>query len=142
MSTDEDVVVPLSAEQAWELLGRAGVGRLAFHLADEVHIAPVNHVLHGSRIVFSTRAGSKLLGVEMNRDVAFEVDEVDQTHARSVVVRGVAHHLRDREAAAAEGLGLRSWVPTEKDEYVAIDVTEISGRAFRLERGPGEGDVT
>ncbi|MGB4835584.1 MAG: pyridoxamine 5'-phosphate oxidase family protein, partial [Nostocoides sp.] len=41
---NESPVHDLSDEQCWEFLGNHEFGRLAFHLAGEVHIAPVNYV--------------------------------------------------------------------------------------------------
>jgi uncharacterized protein len=134
MTTDEDVVTRLSDTESWEFLRGHELGRLAFHLAGEVHIAPVNYTVSGDRVVFRTAEGSKLLGVTMNKDVAFEVDEVGDDRATSVVLRGTAVHLRGAEAEAAENLHLHPWVPTDKFEHVAIRVTEISGRRFRLDR--------
>jgi nitroimidazol reductase NimA-like FMN-containing flavoprotein (pyridoxamine 5'-phosphate oxidase superfamily) len=109
------------------------VGRLAYHLVGEVHIVPLNYAVDGGRLVFRTAPGSKLLGVVMNEDVAFEVDEFDRDHATSVIVRGRAEFLTDGEADAVRDLP-RSWVPTDKDAVVAIEVTGISGRTFRLDR--------
>ena len=127
----DDVVAPLTEEAAWDFLRTQEVGRLAYHLVGEVHIVPVNFAVHGHQIVFRTAPGSKLLGVVMDDDVAFEVDE---RRATSVVARGRATLLRDSEADAAQALPIRSWVPTDKDAVVAVDVTEISGRSFRLDR--------
>jgi uncharacterized protein len=139
MDMTDDVVQALTDEEAWDFLGRQEFGRLAFHLASEVHITPVNFALHGRRIIVRTAEGSKLLGVVMNKDVAFEVDEITEDRATSVVVRGTAVHLRGSEADAAGALLKRSWVPTVKYEVVAVDVVEISGRSFRLDR-VGDGD--
>ncbi len=134
MISTQDVVVTLPEEEAWEFLRTHALGRLAYHLVGEVHITPVNYAVTGGRLVFRTAPGSKLLGVVMDDDVAFEVDEVGDDRATSVVARGRATLLRDRAADEAGALPLRSWVPTDKDEVVAIDVREISGRTFRLER--------
>ena len=134
MISTQDVVVTLPEEQAWEFLRTHELGRLAFHLVGEVHIAPVNYAVTQGRVVFRTAPGSKLLGIVMDEDVAFEVDEVGEDQATSVIARGRAALLRDSEADAAQALPLHSWVPTDKDEVVAIDVREISGRSFRLER--------
>ena len=133
MST-EDVVVTLPEEEAWEFLRGREIGRLAYHLVGEVHIVPINYLVSDGQLLFRTSPGSKLLGVVMHDDVAFEVDEFDEHEARSVIVRGTARLLREDEADRANALPLRSWVPTDKDEVVAIDVREISGRAFRLDR--------
>jgi uncharacterized protein len=127
-------VVELAEEPAWDFLSSQEVGRLAYHLVGEVHIVPINFTVLGGRIVFRTAPGSKLLGVVMNQDVAFEVDQFDDERATSVIVRGRAAFLDDAEVDALGELALHSWVPTDKDAVVAIQVTEISGRSFRLER--------
>jgi nitroimidazol reductase NimA-like FMN-containing flavoprotein (pyridoxamine 5'-phosphate oxidase superfamily) len=133
MTGTDDVPVPLTEESAWAFLRTQEVGRLAYHLVGEVHIVPVNFAVQGRRLVFRTAPGSKLLGIVMNEDVAFEVDEYDDARATSVIARGRAVFLTDSEADAARDLP-RSWVPTDKDAVVVIEVTEISGRSFRLDR--------
>lgn len=129
-------VATLPDEEAWEFLRGRELGRLAYHLVGEVHIVPVNYVVSGGRVVFRTAAGSKLLGVVMNEDVAFEVDEVGDDRATSVVLRGTAELLRGAEADGADALPLRPWVLTDEDQLVAVEVREISGRRFRLDRRP------
>jgi uncharacterized protein len=131
---DADVVTELPEPDCWEVLGRRELGRLAFHLLDEVHITPINYAAHRGRIYFCTAEGSKLLGVTMNHDVAFEVDEHTEDSAISVVVRGNARRLGDAEQHIVEQLPLRSWVPTAKLNVVVIEPTEVTGRAFRLDR--------
>jgi len=110
-------------------------GRLAFHLADEVHIVPINYALAADhRIVFRTAEGSKLLGLTMNADVAFEIDQFSETEARSVVLRGHANQLEGDAARATSQLPLRPWVHTAKYNVIGIEVSEITGRHFDLER--------
>lgn len=132
--TDESqAVTELTDEESWEMLRRHEVGRLAFHLADEVHIVPVNYAVDGEqRIVFRTAEGSKLLGLTMNADVAFEIDQYDSFDAHSVIVRGRARQLTGAEAEVADLLPRRPWVPGSRDNVVAITVDEMTGRAFHL----------
>jgi nitroimidazol reductase NimA-like FMN-containing flavoprotein (pyridoxamine 5'-phosphate oxidase superfamily) len=134
--TDRDIepVEELSDLECWEHLRAQEFGRLAFHLVGEVHITPINYATDGRRLYFRTAEGSKLLGVTMNDDVALEIDEFDEHHASSVVVRGRAVALEGHLADVVEDLPLRPWVPTEKHVVVAITPTEITGRHFRLER--------
>ena len=87
MSQDEPIGV-MTTEECWEMLRTHEFGRLAFHLGGEVHLAPVNYAVDHDTLLFRTAEGSKLLGVEMNPDVAFEIDEFDDEHARSVILRG------------------------------------------------------
>ena len=133
MSEEEPVGV-MTTEECWEMLRSQEFGRLAFHLAGEVHLTPINYAVDHDTLLFRTAEGSKLLAVEMNPDVAFEIDEFDEEQARSVVVRGVARHLGEDEEHRAENVPLRPWVPSLKYDVVEIRPTEISGRWFTLSR--------
>jgi uncharacterized protein len=70
----------------------------------------------------------------MNADVAFEIDEFDEHHARSVIIRGIARHLDEAEEHRAENVPLRPWLADPKYDVVEIRPTEISGREFELAR--------
>lgn len=129
-----DPVGVLHPLESWEFLRSQEFGRLAFHLLGEVHIVPINYAVDGERLVFLTAEGSKLFGVTMNDDVAFEVDEIEGEHATSVILRGRARHVQGTEATVVERLPLRPWVGTPKFQVVVIEVTEISGRRFDLSR--------
>ncbi|MDO5739026.1 MAG: pyridoxamine 5'-phosphate oxidase family protein [Ornithinimicrobium sp.] len=126
----------LSTQECWSRLAQEEFGRLGYHLADEVHIAPVNYAVDGQRLVFRTAEGSKLLGVVMNDDVAFEVDRVleEEERAWSVLVRGRASLLEGDAALDVDNLRLRPWVSTNKFNVVSIAVDEISGRDYPLSR--------
>ena len=124
----------LTADEAWSFISKHEFGRLAYHLLDEVHIAPINFCADGGAIYFRTAEGSKLLGVTMHPDVAFEVDDFAGEQAVSVVVRGTAETLEGSEKGRAEQLPLRPWVPTAKFNVVRIDVSEITGRRFDLSK--------
>lgn len=132
----EYVPTDLTNEQAWEMLEAQEFGRLAFHLGDEVHITPINYACQNrERLVFRTAEGSKLLGITMNPNVAFEIDDfTDDQHASSVIVRGHARQLEGREADATDQLPLRPWVATTKINVIAIEVEEVSARSFELSR--------
>ena len=136
----DEPITRLSTEQCWDFLRRHELGRLAYHLADEVHIVPINYAVDrdpvGGRrsLLFRTAEGSKLLGVVMNADVAFEVDELEGEHATSVILRGRARRLEEDEEHRAENVPLRPWVATPKWNVVEIEATEISGRGFDLAR--------
>lgn len=135
MSTSDPITV-LTTDQCWERLRGEEFGRLAYHLTDEVHIVPLNYAVDEERIVFRTAEGSKLLGVVMDTDVAFEIDRLDDPGeaAWSVVARGRATVLSGDAARQADNLRLRPWVDTDKFNVVAIEVDELTGREFRLSR--------
>ncbi|WP_110181021.1 pyridoxamine 5'-phosphate oxidase family protein [Nocardioides solisilvae] len=132
--TEQTAPRALDEDQAWEFLRSHEFGRLAFHLADEVHIAPINYAVDHRTLLFRTAEGSKLLGVVMNPDIAFEVDEIDEHEATSIVIRGTARRLEEDEAHRAENVPLRPWVDDLKYDVVEITPTEVTGRRFHLSR--------
>ncbi|QFG69880.1 pyridoxamine 5'-phosphate oxidase family protein [Ornithinimicrobium pratense] len=134
--TDAHLNQVLDEQACWTRLANAEFGRLAYHLADEVHIAPVNYAVREGSIFFRTAEGSKLLGVVMNEDVAFEIDHIvdDEEVAWSVVARGKARILEGDAARQADHLRLRPWVDNHRYNVVAIAVDEITGREYHLAR--------
>ena len=126
----------MSLDQCWQMLREEEFGRLAFHLAEQVHITPINYAVDGKTLIFRSAEGSKLLGVVTNADVAFEVDEFTEHHARSVIVRGTARVLEEDEEHRAENVPLRPSVVGSEDKYNVVEITptEVSGRVFELHR--------
>lgn len=129
-------VQTLSHDECREHLRSHEFGRLAYRLTDEVHIVPVNYASDGDRILLRTMEGSKLLGVVMHGEAAFEIDEVDDTSgtAWSVIGRGRARVLDRTAALEADNLRLRPWLGGERHVVVEIALSEISGRQFQLFR--------
>lgn len=129
----------------WEHLRGESLGRLGYHLVDEVHITPVNYVVDGKRLIFRTTPGSKLLGIVMNSDVAFEIDGLHSEHdAWSVLARGRGRILEGEEKRETEQLPLRPWTDGAKFTVVAIDVETVTGRRMVLANrevtgAPGDG---
>lgn len=136
----DEPVASMSTEECWAFLRSQELGRMAYHLADEVHIVPINYAVDHDpasdrrSLLFRTAEGSKLLGVVMNADVAFEVDEVRGEHATSVVLRGRGRRLEEDEAHRSENVPLHPWVDTEKWNVVEIEPSELTGRRFSLAR--------
>jgi hypothetical protein len=131
---EDDPVRELTQAECWELLGSHEFGRIAYHLGPEVHLAPINYAVDGRTLLFRTAAGGKLVGVVMNPDIVFEIDDHDEHGAVSVIIRGQARRLEEDQAHRAEQVPLRPWIPTAKDEVVEILPEEITGRAFRMHR--------
>lgn len=130
-----DPVAALSDGECWERLGQHELGRIVTHIGNVIDIFPVNYVVDREALVFRTAEGSKLLELTVNDDVLFEVDDHGETEAWSVVVRGRAHRLETfEEVNHADNLPLKPWIPTLKNNYVRIEPTSMTGRAFQ--RGP------
>lgn len=133
MDTD-DGVRELTDEECWDFLASHELGRLAYRLVGELDIAPVNYAVDGRTLLFRTDPGSKLLGVELDATVAFEVDEVVDETARSVVIRGHARRLGVDEEHRADQVPLHTWVGTPTRYVVEVRPEEVSGRELALRR--------
>lgn len=130
-------VTVLSEERCWELLEAHQVGRLALSVGGEVDIYPVNFCVHDKNIYFRTGSGQKLTEVVISRKAAFEIDEVIDGVARSVVIHGQANWLTsEADIEAVEALGFKTWVPTYKTSWVQVIPERISGREFELGEDP------
>ena len=130
----DEATTELAPQECWELLSAHTLGRLAFHLVDELHITPINYVVDSGSLLFRSAEGSKLLGVVMGGPMAFEIDGDDGQTAWSVVVRGEASLLSEGQAHRADALPLHPWVDGEhKYNVVEIRPTEVTGRFFRLD---------
>ena len=137
MVDNTDAIVYLTDEQCWEKLAGQELGRLVTAVGAVLDIFPVNYVRDGESIVFRTAEGSKFTELTINDEVLFEVDDHTDEDAWSVVVRGHAHHLEtEPEVRAADDLPLHPWIPTLKYNYVRIEPTSVSGRAFRRAAEP------
>ena len=127
------------------LLSRHHVGRIAFSFHDRVDIQPIHYVYSDGLLFGRTSEGAKLVTLEHNRWLAFEVDEIRGLFDwESVVVQGRFERLgaertkSDRDAAERAVERLRTLVPDTfaKDDPVSfrtvlfqIHVLEMTGRA-------------
>jgi nitroimidazol reductase NimA-like FMN-containing flavoprotein (pyridoxamine 5'-phosphate oxidase superfamily) len=135
MDATTEALSHLDEEQCWERLAGQELGRIVTRLADRVDIFPVNYAVDGRSLVFRTAEGSKLFELTVNDEVLFEVDDHTDLDAWSVVVRGRARVIViEDEVLEADALPLKPWAPTVKNNYVRIEPTSVSGRAFL--RGP------
>ena len=106
------------------------LGRLAFLDGPALRILPMNYVLHEGSVVLRVGLGSTLDAV-VDATVAFEVDEVrPEDHSGwSVVVNGRAEEVwRPEELEVLRRLPLRPWVPGDRDHFIRIASTAITGR--------------
>ena len=137
MSNDEPLEMTL--DECWEMLQTARLGRLAFRIVDEVHLTPVNFVVDDRSLLFRTAEGTKLLAAELGSQVAFEVDDIGDGIARSVVVRGTAERLPEDQADWADLFDLSPWIlAPPKYDVVEIHPEVVTGRIFRLAPGAGQ----
>lgn len=131
-SSDPVPLHTLSESRCWELLATQTVGRLAVVFAGAPDIFPVNYGIDGETLVIRTAPGTKLVAA-IDHDVAFEVDVHDDAHHTgwSVVVRGVATEPRFIEDYLGAGdLGIEPWAAGEKDRFIVITPTVVTGRVL------------
>lgn len=142
MTDNNSPVQVLSTDESLELLATKTFGRLVVHRTNDVDLFPLNYTVSEGKIYLRTAEGTKLFSLNLNGDVLFEADNVEQTgdatgEAWSVIVKGQARILTTSdEINAAEELPLKPWLPTLKYNYVEITPEEISGRRFQLGEEP------
>ena len=130
---DAEGLEVLVAEQCLELLGAAGLGRIAVTIGAVPAIFPVHYRLLDGQIVFRTGEGTNLHTASANTVVAFEVDEVDPSWAAgwSVLVVGVAREIQD-DGAIAHALEQTPdlWDAGDGAHVISILPAFVSGRRF------------
>lgn len=136
------VLERLDQAECLRLIAPGGIGRIAFSGRYDLTVLPVNYVVHDGSILFRTAEESPTVedlrtGIQdADYKVAFEVDDFDTATREgwSVLVQGPAHHLsRESEQADAQALGLEAWPGGERDHFIRISPTRVSGR--RILRG-------
>ena len=137
MATDERSGMEiLDDSQCWEYLESHELGRLAVSVGAHPDIFPLNYIVHERRLLFRTAEGSKLVSIAVNEAVAFEVDgyEADTNMVWSVVLQGHSRIVdNDDEVTFLESLPLAPWNLAEKNNFVEISVSFMSGRRFVAE---------
>ncbi|WP_043846073.1 pyridoxamine 5'-phosphate oxidase family protein [Crystallibacter crystallopoietes] len=137
MFEHDDPVLELTDEQCWKLLTNTRHGRIVLTAAGETDIFPINYLAHNNLLMMRSAPGTKLAEIAINENVLFETDGISSDEAWSVVIKGTARILQSgEEIAAAESLGLKTWIPTLKDFYIEVKPTRITGRHFILGQQP------
>jgi nitroimidazol reductase NimA-like FMN-containing flavoprotein (pyridoxamine 5'-phosphate oxidase superfamily) len=126
----------LDEAECLRLIARGELGRIAYNGRFGPAVLPVNYRWHDGAVVFRTAEHSALdedlqTGISGGEyKVAFEIDEID-TAGRcgwSVLIQGPAHHVSDAERAAAIQAGVESWAGGERELFVRIVPSRITGR--------------
>jgi len=120
----------LSVDESLALLLTRPMGRLVYVVDGEAKVVPLNYTLHRRAITFRTAYGDLLSEIE-RRPVLFEVDYSDNARRAgwSVIVHGVAEEIwRGDELTIMRELPLRPWAPGNRDRYMRIVTSHITGR--------------
>ena len=93
-------------------------------------VQPVRFGVRDGQVLIPTHAGGRLAHAVRGAVVAFEVDFMDAVTGAgwTVTAVGPAHVLTDPDdIAAAALLGLRTWIPTARYSYVAVQIGILRG---------------
>ena len=122
------------------LLATVSIGRVGWATQDgHAMILPVNFVLDGKTVVFSSGEGDKLDAIRQGRTITFEADAVELALQAgwSVLVIGTAEVITDpAEIHRIDQLHLLPWVSLPERVFVRLLAAEMTGR--RLPLHPGE----
>jgi nitroimidazol reductase NimA-like FMN-containing flavoprotein (pyridoxamine 5'-phosphate oxidase superfamily) len=130
------VIEDLEDDECLALIAGGGIGRIAYTSRFGPAVLPVNYVWRDGAVVFRTAANGPLdedlrTGIA-NADykVAFEIDSIDQAAQQgwSVLIQGPAHHVTGAEEDAARETGVESWAPGDRELFVRIVPSRITGR--------------
>ena len=84
----------MSRDESAALLARPAYGHLGCARDDYPYVVPMNYACDGRDIYFFTTEGTKTEFISANREVCFQVEEVeDSLHWESVMVTGRAERL-------------------------------------------------
>ncbi|ASU86239.1 DNA-binding protein [Nocardiopsis gilva YIM 90087] len=131
----------LSREECLELIEPGGVGRLAFHVADETwpSVLPVNFAVVDGTVLLRTLAGGTIDRYARG-DVGFEVDAIDgaMSEGWSVLVAGRARQVSGSAELMAilAAVPVRPWPGGDRATYVRIFPHRITGRRVRSRWAP------
>ena len=117
-------LVVLSDVECRDLLRSRPVGRVAWSGDQGVSVVPVNFVVEGDAILVRTTPYSLMARDCAGREVAFEVDDLDddQRTGWSVLVRGRCE--RDERRAA----GPQPWATGSRTLALRVAVRSVTGR--------------
>lgn len=127
----------LDEAECLRLIASGGVGRIGYSGRYGPTVMPVNYRIYEGTIVFRTAQDSAtdedlrtgIANAEFK--VAFEIDDFD-TAARTgwnVLIQGSAHHVEsDAERAAVAGAGVDPWPGGDRELFLRIIPTRVTGR--------------
>ena len=138
------VLEDLDEAECLRLITAGGIGRIAYSGRYGPTVFPVNYRLHGGAIVFRTAQDSPTdedlrTGIaHADYKVAFEIDEIDLAAREgwSVLVQGPVHHMEsDTERAEVLEAGLETWPGGDRELFLRIVPSRITGRRIRRVAG-------
>ena len=129
-------ITELDEAESLQLIAHGGIGRIAYESRFGPAVLPVNYQWHNGAIVFRTARHGALdedlqTGIAGGEyKVAFEIYEIDTARRQgwSVLIQGPAHHVSEAERDAAIEAGVEPWPAGDRELFVRIIPTHITGR--------------
>jgi transcriptional regulator with XRE-family HTH domain len=124
----------LDPDECEALVGSGGVGRVVFSEPRGPVALPVNFRMLGGDVVFRTAPLPALTSALGLGPVSFEVDHIDDALVEgwSVLLTGWGHEILDAaEQRLVETLGITPWAGGEREVYVRIVPSVVTGRRIR-----------
>jgi len=141
-------IEPMDEAECLRLISAGGVGRIGFTGRFGPTVLPVNYAVYEGTIVFRTEPDSPLgedlrTGIEhAESKVAFEIDELSPATREgwSVLIQGSSHPVdSEAERTSVVRSGVEPWAGGEKELFVRVIPTRITGRRIRRTPPPTAG---
>ena len=112
------------------LLSGRTMGRIVFNDADGPLLIPVNYVVDGNSVLIATSAFGSLAQNFQRGQVAFEVDQIDDSSGSgwSVLVRGSAEYVPYDELPQQLTARPDPWAEGTRAFFLRISAREVTGR--------------
>jgi nitroimidazol reductase NimA-like FMN-containing flavoprotein (pyridoxamine 5'-phosphate oxidase superfamily) len=144
----QPVLEELDEAECLRLITPGGIGRIAYSGRYGPTVLPVNYKLYEGTIVFRTAQDSPTdedlrTGIaHAEYKVAFEIDDIDSAAREgwSVLVQGPVHHVEsDAERASVLEAGVEIWPGGDRELFLRIVPSRITGRRIRRAREAAPG---
>jgi nitroimidazol reductase NimA-like FMN-containing flavoprotein (pyridoxamine 5'-phosphate oxidase superfamily) len=131
MYSDGSTLQRLPRDECLALMASVPVGRIIYTRRALPAVELVNFALDEGDIVIRTDRSGKLAAATRGAVVAFEADQLDLAGQSgwSVTAVGPSREVTDPgELARLRTIGLRSWVPGDRDHFIRISPVMLNGR--------------
>jgi uncharacterized protein len=131
MHSNGSALKQLTRDECLRLMASVPVGRIIYTRQALPAVELVNFALDDGDIIIRTDYSGKLAAATRGAVVAFEADSLDPAcHAGwSVTVIGHSQEVTDPgEIDRLAQMGLRSWVPGQREHFIRISPGILNGR--------------
>jgi transcriptional regulator with XRE-family HTH domain len=135
-AAENPVLHSLSRDECMQLVAPGGIGRFLFDEPGRGPVAvPVNFRMDGNDVIFRTTMEGSIADGLHGQPVSFDVDDLDDALGEgwSVLLTGTASVVTDSAGLdRAKALGIEPWAGGDRQTYVRIVVTQVTGRRIRV----------